>query len=401
MAAVDHCSHPAEGLMAKRKVKKDVPLTRKQVSRREKERRQRLVLIGVAVGIGCLIAVILGYGVYQETIAKPAAPVARVNGVPISTQAYQKRVLLERLGIDAQIQTAQAQRALYDPEEQAAIVDFFDQQISNLYLERDLLNGESLLDKLIQEELIRQAAAERGIEVSADEIDRAIEEGFGYYRDQPTPSPSPATTAITATDEITPTEAPTPMTRADFQESYSNHLKVLLQGAGLTENDYREMVRTELLKEKLREFVGQQVPTSELQIRARHILVDTEEEANAVLQRLNQGEDFATVAMEVSQDTGSAELGGDLGWFAQGVMVAAFDEAAFNLPVGEISEVVQSPYGFHIILVDERDEDRELDPDTLEQRKSEAFDTWLLDLEAEATIERFWSLDKVPPETST
>jgi parvulin-like peptidyl-prolyl isomerase len=387
--------------MAKRKVKKDVPLTRKQVSRREKERRQRLILIGLAVGIGCLIVAILGYGVYQEMIAKPGAPVARVNGVPISTQAYQKRVLLDRLQIDNSIQRAQAQRALYDPEEQAAMIDFLDQQISNLYLQRDYLNGESFLDTLIQEELIRQAAAERGIDVSADEIDRAIEEGFGYYRDQPTPSPSPATTPITATSEITPTEAPTPMTRAGFEEAYNNNLKALLESTGLTEDDYREMIRTELLSNKLRESVGQEVPTRELQIRARHILVETEDEANAVLERLNQGEDFATVAMEVSQDTLSAELGGDLGWFARGDMVPDFEEAAFDLPVGEISDVVETTYGFHIILVEERDEDKELDPDTLEQRISDAFEVWLLDLQTEADIEILWSEDMVPPEKTT
>jgi parvulin-like peptidyl-prolyl isomerase len=387
--------------MAKRKVKKDVPLTRKQVSRREKERRQRLLLIGLAVGIGCLIAIILGYGVYQEMIAKPAAPVAVVNGVPISTRAYQKRVLWGRLEIDNGIQRAQVQRSFYDPEEEAALVSFFDEQISNLRLQRDFLNGESFLDTLIQEELIRQAAAERGIDVSADELDRTIEEGFGYYRDQPTPSPSPATTPITPTSEITPTEAPTPMTRAGFEEAYSEYLKDLLDKTGVTEEDYRELLRTGLLRQKLRESVGQEVPTSELQIHARHILVETEEEANAVLELLNQGEDFATVAMEVSQDTSSAELGGDLGWFAQGEMDAAFDEVAFNLAVGEISEAVETRYGFHIILVEERDEDRELDADTLEQRISDAFDVWLLDLQAEAEIEILWSVDMVPPERST
>jgi parvulin-like peptidyl-prolyl isomerase len=66
--------------------------------------------------------------------------------------------------------------------------------------------------------------------------------------------------------------------------------------------------------------------------------------------------------------------------------------------VGEISDVVETPSGFHIILVEERDDDRELDHDILEQRRSDAFQVWLVDLEAEAEIERFWSADKVPPE---
>jgi parvulin-like peptidyl-prolyl isomerase len=387
--------------MAKRRVKKEVPLTRKQRSRREKERRQRLTLIGLAIGIGCLIAAILLYGAYQELVAKPATPVATVNGVPIQTQAYQKRVLLERMNIDAAIQNWQAQRAAYDAEEDAWMVNLIDQQVSYYYSERELLNGEGPLDELIQEELIRQAAAEQGVDVPSDEIDRRIEENFGYYREQPTPSPSPSpTTTITSTSEVTATEQATPMSRTEFEELYTSTLSSLKESTGLTEADYRGIVRTQLLREKMQESVGQQVPTSELQVRARHILVETEEEANAVLERLEQGEDFAAVAMEVSQDTVSAEEGGDLGWFPQGKMDTAFEAVAFSVPIGELSEVVESSYGFHIILVEERDEDRELDADMLEQRKAEAFEMWLLDLEAEADIARYWSAELVPPESS-
>jgi foldase protein PrsA len=388
--------------MAKRRVKKEVPLTRKQLSRREKERRQRLTLIGLAIGVGCLIAAVLGYGAYQELVAKPAAPVATVNGVPIQRQAYQKRVLLERLNIDATIENWQAQRSLYDSEEDEWMISYIDQQISYYYSERQLLDGEGPVDDLMREELIRQAAAEQGIEVSSDEIDRSIEEYFGYYRDLPTPSPSPSpTTTITSTSEVTATEQSTPMSITEFEELYAETLTNMEERTGLTEADYREIVRTQLLTEKMQEFVGDQVPTSELQIRARHILVETEEEANAVLERLEQGEDFATVAMEVSQDTASGEEGGDLGWFPLGVMETAFEDAAFSLVVGELSGVVESSYGFHIILVEERDEDRELDADMLEQRKLEAFQVWLQDLEAEADIVKYWSEDMVPPESGT
>jgi len=387
--------------MAKRRVKKEVSLTRKQLSRRDRERRQRLTLIGLAVGVGCLIAAVLGYGVYQELVAKPAAPVATVNGVPIQKQVYQKTVLLDRMNIDAAIKNWQAQRAAYDPDADEWMISLIDQQISYYYTERDLLDGEGPVDDLIREELIRQAAAEQGIDVSSDEIDRRIEENFGYYREQPTPSPSPATATITSTSEVTPTEQATPMSRTEFENQYTNTLSSLEKSTGLTEEDYRAIVRTQLLTERMQEFVGEEVPTSELQMRARHILVDTEEEANAVLERLQQGEDFATVAMEVSQDTGSAEEGGDLGWFPLGVMDTAFEDVAFSLAVGELSGVVESSYGFHIILVEERDEDRELDADMLEQRKSESFQAWLLDLEAEADIVKHWSADMVPPETST
>jgi parvulin-like peptidyl-prolyl isomerase len=386
--------------MAKRRVKKEVPLTRKQLSRREKERRQRLILIGLAIGVGCLIAAVLGYGAYQELVAKPATPVATVNGVAIQRQAYEKRVLLQRMNIDAAIQDWQSQRALYSSEEDAWMIDLIDQQISYYYTQRDLVDGEGPVDDMIQEELIRQAAAAQGIAVSPDEIDRAIEEEFGYDRDSPTPSPSPTTT-ITTTSEVTATEQATPMSLADFHDQYAETLSALKERTGLTESDYREIMRTRLLTEKMEEFVGEQVPTSELQVRARHILVETQEEADAVLERLGQGEDFAAVAMEVSTDTTSGEEGGELGWFPMGVMDTAFEEAAFSLGVGELSGVVESSYGFHIIQVEERDEDRELDADMLAQRKSEAFQVWLENLEAEADIVKYWSEDMVPPESGT
>jgi len=403
--------------MAKRKVKQDISLTRKQVSRREKERRQRLNLIGVAVAIGCLILVILGLGVYQELVGKPAAPVAKVNGVPLSTNIYQKRVRLERMMLDANMEMMRTQRSLYDPEVDTFMLSIIDQQISQLSVQRDLLNTESFVDELIQEELIRQAAQEAGVSVSPQEIDRKIEQEFGYSQEEPTPVPSPSTDTITSTAEITPTEVPspstdtitstaeitptevpTPMTRARFEELYGDFLTNLKNGTGLTEAEYTDVAEVTLLRGKMEEYVGQQVPTSEPQIRVRHILLDTEEEAQTVLQRLEDGEDFAALATEVSTDTLSAELGGDLGWIPKGKMDTAFDEVAFNLPVGEISDVVETPRGFHIILVEDSDDDRELDPEILDQRRRDAFQVWLVDLEAEAEIERSWSADKVPPE---
>jgi parvulin-like peptidyl-prolyl isomerase len=384
--------------VAKRKVKKESSLTRKQISRREKERRQRLILIAIAAVVGSLIIGILAYGVYQEAIAKPSAPIARVNGVPISTEIYQKRILFDRMQIDASIDDLSTQRSLYDPEADAFVISIIDQRISQLSLRRDLLNDESYIDRLADEELIRQAAAEQGISVTPEEIDRRIEQLFGYNLEQPTPVASPSTDTITSTAEITPTATPTPMTRARFEELYGNYLNTLKEGAGMSEAEYKQLMEVQLLAEKMQEFVGNQVPTTETQIFARHILLDTEDEARAVLERLQQGEDFATVATEVSTDTLTADIGGGLGWLPRGKMDEAFDDVAFNLPVGEISDVVETSRGFDIILVEERDENRELDADTLTQRKNDAFDVWLSDLRASASIEKYWSQDKVPPE---
>ncbi|MDQ6703654.1 MAG: peptidylprolyl isomerase [Pseudomonadota bacterium] len=87
----------------------------------------------------------------------------------------------------------------------------------------------------------------------------------------------------------------------------------------------------------------------ETEIHARHILVATEEEAKAALKRIMGGDEFATVAKEVSKDPGSE--GGDLGWFTKDRMVPEFADAAFKLEVGQLSDPVKSPFGWHIIEV--------------------------------------------------
>ncbi|NOZ81115.1 MAG: hypothetical protein GXP63_05575 [DPANN group archaeon] len=85
------------------------------------------------------------------------------------------------------------------------------------------------------------------------------------------------------------------------------------------------------------------------QIRARHILVDTKEEADAIEKQLAEGSDFAFLASQKSKDTASGARGGDLGFFGDGVMVKNFSDVAFSLKVGEISDPVQTKFGYHII----------------------------------------------------
>ncbi|MDF2557465.1 MAG: PpiC-type peptidyl-prolyl cis-trans isomerase [Bacillales bacterium] len=85
------------------------------------------------------------------------------------------------------------------------------------------------------------------------------------------------------------------------------------------------------------------------QIRASHILLETEEKANQILSRAKAGEDFAALAKENSVDTASATQGGDLGFFGQGQMVPEFETAAYKLKSGEISQIVKTEHGYHII----------------------------------------------------
>jgi peptidyl-prolyl cis-trans isomerase C len=91
------------------------------------------------------------------------------------------------------------------------------------------------------------------------------------------------------------------------------------------------------------------------ELRARHILVKTKEEAQAVIADLAKGADFAKLAEEKSQDPGSAKQGGDLGFFGPGDMVPEFDKAAGELKIGEVTkEPVQTQFGFHVIKLEEK-----------------------------------------------
>lgn len=94
--------------------------------------------------------------------------------------------------------------------------------------------------------------------------------------------------------------------------------------------------------------------TPDEEAHARHILVETEDQAKAVVARLKKGEDFAKVAGELSRDPGSGKEGGDLGWFTKDRMVPEFAEAAFKLKKGEVSEPVKSQFGWHVIKLEDK-----------------------------------------------
>jgi len=84
-------------------------------------------------------------------------------------------------------------------------------------------------------------------------------------------------------------------------------------------------------------------------IKCSHILVKKQSEALAIQERLKQGEKFGKLAKELSIDPGSAKRDGNLGYFGRGAMVKPFEEVAFKLQIGEISDLVKSEFGYHII----------------------------------------------------
>jgi len=120
-------------------------------------------------------------------------------------------------------------------------------------------------------------------------------------------------------------------------------------------------VTEEAVRAEYDAFVSEFEPVDE--IRASHILVETEEEAKTLKAELDGGADFATLARENSIDPGAAN-GGDLGFFGRGMMVQPFEEAAFALEEGAVSAPVQSQFGWHIIRLEET---RQSQPPAFEQ----------------------------------
>ncbi|WP_332631136.1 foldase protein PrsA [Halalkalibacter flavus] len=113
----------------------------------------------------------------------------------------------------------------------------------------------------------------------------------------------------------------------------------------------------DVTEEDIRAFYEENEEQFAEQVRASHILVEDEETANELIERIEAGEDFADLAREYSTDPGSGARGGDLDFFGRGQMVEPFEDAAFSLEIDEVSEPVESDYGFHIIKVtDQRDE---------------------------------------------
>jgi peptidyl-prolyl cis-trans isomerase C len=139
-----------------------------------------------------------------------------------------------------------------------------------------------------------------------------------------------------------------------------------LQDRALRRAYFAETIANAVTEEAVRAdyeaFVGEFVPADE--IRASHVLVPTEEEANAVKAELDGGADFAAVAKEKSIDPGAAN-GGDLGFFGKGMMVAPFEAAAFALTdIGQVSAPVESQFGWHVIRLEEK---RQSAPPAFEQ----------------------------------
>lgn len=113
--------------------------------------------------------------------------------------------------------------------------------------------------------------------------------------------------------------------------------------------------KKQVTEEKMRKLYEDSIKAMkpELEIKARHILVPSEEEAKTITAKLKSGEDFAKLAQEFSKDPGSGKEGGDLGWFTTDRMVPEFGDAASKMKPGQVSDPVKTQFGWHIIKVED------------------------------------------------
>lgn len=213
---------------------------------------------------------------------------------------------------------------------------------------------EQVLNALIEQTLVEQAAAIDGVSVS----DAQVNDEINVVKD-----------------------------RAGGAEKFA----AWLAASRMNEQDVRAFVQHELLVNAMRDHVLAQLPRTAEYIHIYHIVVRTEREAQQVMQKLQNGAKFSALAQTLSIDDSTRADGGDLGWITHNsgaLLWSEVEDAAFALPMGETSDIVKSPIGYHIIKVTEKEERPLTEADTAQLQEA-ALQNWIAQLKAGAKIERF------------
>ncbi|HEX2988683.1 MAG TPA: SurA N-terminal domain-containing protein, partial [Chloroflexota bacterium] len=307
--------------------------SQEELSRHDREvRATRMIFMGMGAFIVLVIA-ILGYGWWHEYVAASSEPVASVSGKNISIESYAKQLDYQRKRLEQQLSSMQFQlQQMGNDETMQSLTDMYKQQIQQVQFTLMLLPDQTL-EQMISEQLIRQEAAKRGISVSAQEIDSELATAFG---DPPTPAPTtdsaagqqapasdatPAPTAPAAATQSAATPAPTaasagaaastpaPTAAADATPAPTADIQARVTDFatqyGLSRDDVRSLVETQLLYQKLQDAMGNEVSTTAEQVHARHILVDSEDKAKEIVDKLKGGASFEDLAKSDSTDTGT------------------------------------------------------------------------------------------------
>lgn len=415
--------------MANEPGKKAAAITKKHVARLQREQQQSRLILYIFIGILAAVVLLLVYGYLDINYFQLRQPVAKVGNTEILVSQFQPRVRMQRQQLLAQYNQYSQYGQMFGMDVKAQL-----QQIQS-QLDAPLSIGQGVLDQMVNEEIIRQETAKRGISVSDAELNKSMHDAFGFFPDgTPTPSPTPTdiklpeipadafkvvtkTPVPTATLEATatlqanlsptptvvlsptiiptvgPTDTPaptaTPYTLEGFQKEFDKS-QVRISKLGLSEADYRSLFAIQLLEQKFQAAITANVPTTTEQVWARHILVADEATALSIIERLKKGEDFAALAMKLSTDTGSAAKGGDLGWFGPGAMIPEFETAAFALqkPGDYTLKPVKSQFGYHIIQLIAK-QNRPLTAAQLKAAKDKVYSDWLTAARKQYNVQTF------------
>jgi parvulin-like peptidyl-prolyl isomerase len=401
-------------------------------SRAEREAQiQRYIILGTTIAV-IAIVLILGITIFVDQVITPRQVVANVDGHEITVADFQKRVRLERLlRIQQLTNFVDTYRSFGFPDDQIQQALLQQPPYSTWYNELQIPDqmGLTVINDIVNEQLIRNEAAVMGISVTQEQIDAKMNDYFGYDPEaiaaaeataestaeatatveptftptpfvSPTPSPTPTTTP---TPEFTPTATTTPVATLppeptlsstqqaeQFQQNKADFFNNIRSQTGMSDGDINSYFEFLALRDALRDSLATDITNTGAFSDARHILVATEEEAQDIIAALNSGESFAELARSASTDTGSGANGGELGWSPVSNFVKPFADAVVAAEIGAIVGPVQTEFGYHIIQVRAR-EDRELTEEQVSQAKEAEFSTWLEELKTSkaATTQTF------------
>lgn len=234
--------------------------------------------------------------------------------------------------------------------------------------------GDGALDTLIAEKIVKLESEKKDLTVKDSEIKKELENIKGQYDSEEAFNEALASSG------------------SDL-DSVKKNIKTYL----LTEKLLKDRVK--ITDDQIKEYfeANKESFAQKEQVEASHILVDDEKTAQEVKKKLDAGGDFAELAKEYSTDTSNADSGGKLGYFGKGEMVKEFDDKAFSMKKGEISEPVKTEFGYHIIkvtgkkeakeavLADHKDEIRDI---LFDQALQTEYGTWLTEKKKEYKIEK-------------